>query len=62
LLQDMVARGDVGVRSGKGFYEWSGRDGAEVQRRANERLQRLLAFLESEAADDKDKGGRGKGE
>lgn len=50
LLQGMVARGDVGIRSGKGFFDWSGRDGAEVQRRANERLQRLLAFLESEAA------------
>lgn len=50
LLQGMVARGDVGVRSGKGFFDWSGRDGAEVQRRANERLQRLLAFLENEAA------------
>ena len=49
LLQDMVARGDVGARSGKGFYDWSGRDAAEVQRRANERLQRLLAFLEREA-------------
>jgi len=64
LLQEMVARGDVGARSGKGFYDWSGRDGAAEQRRANERLQRLLAFLESEATDDKDKGkgGRGKGE
>jgi 3-hydroxybutyryl-CoA dehydrogenase len=51
LLQDMVARGDVGVRSGKGFYDWSGRDAAAVQRRANEQLQRLLAFLESETAD-----------
>ena len=50
LLQNMVARGDVGARSGKGFYDWSGRDAADEQRRANERLQRLLAFLESEAA------------
>ena len=23
-LQDMVARGDVGIRSGRGFYDWRG--------------------------------------
>jgi len=45
-LQNMVARGDLGIRSGKGFYDWTGRDPNEVQRTANERLQRLLAFLE----------------
>jgi 3-hydroxybutyryl-CoA dehydrogenase len=47
-LQDMVARGDLGIRSGRGFYDWAGRDPNEIQRTANERLQRLLAFLESE--------------
>jgi 3-hydroxybutyryl-CoA dehydrogenase len=51
LLQDMVARGDVGIRSGKGFYDWSGRETSNLQRRANERLQRLLAFLQAEVAD-----------
>jgi 3-hydroxybutyryl-CoA dehydrogenase len=50
-LQDMVARGDVGVASGKGFYEWKGRDPAAVRRRANERLQRLLAYLERDVGD-----------
>jgi 3-hydroxybutyryl-CoA dehydrogenase len=50
-LQDMVARGDVGVRSGRGFYEWRGRDGAAVQRRASERLQRLLAYLQQDSRD-----------
>jgi 3-hydroxyacyl-CoA dehydrogenase len=44
----MVARGDVGIRSGRGFYDWTGRDPNEVQRKANERLQRLLAFLASD--------------
>jgi 3-hydroxybutyryl-CoA dehydrogenase len=47
-LQNMVARGDVGIRSGRGFYDWTGRDPNEVQRKANERLQRLLAFLASD--------------
>jgi 3-hydroxybutyryl-CoA dehydrogenase len=50
-LQDMVARGDVGVRSGRGFYDWRHRDGAAAQRRASERLQRLLAYLEKDAAE-----------
>jgi 3-hydroxybutyryl-CoA dehydrogenase len=50
-LQNMVARGDLGIRTGRGFYDWSGRDQAQVQRHANERLQRLLAFLDREKAD-----------
>jgi 3-hydroxybutyryl-CoA dehydrogenase len=50
-LQDMVSRGDVGVASGKGFYEWHGQDPAQVRRQANERLQRLLAYLERDAGD-----------
>ena len=48
LLQDMVARGDIGVKSGKGFYDWAGRDTAAIQRRAGDRLQRLLAYLEKD--------------
>lgn len=48
-LQDMVARGDVGIRSGKGFYDWTGRDGAATARRAAERLARLLAYLQKDA-------------
>jgi 3-hydroxybutyryl-CoA dehydrogenase len=47
-LQEMVARGDVGVRSGQGFYDWRERDGVAAQRRASERLQRLLAYLEQD--------------
>ncbi len=49
MLQGMVARGDVGVRSGRGFYDWHGRDTAAIQRRASERLQRLLAYLDKDA-------------
>jgi 3-hydroxybutyryl-CoA dehydrogenase len=50
-LQAMVARGDVGIRSGRGFYDWRKRDGAATQRRASDRLQRLLAYLEKDAAE-----------
>ena len=45
LLQDMVARGDVGIRSGRGFYEWQAGDADTVPAAANERLKRLLRFL-----------------
>jgi 3-hydroxybutyryl-CoA dehydrogenase len=48
-VQDMVARGDVGVRSGRGFYDWRGKDTTGTQKKANERLQRLLAFLSEDA-------------
>lgn len=51
LLQGMVARGDVGIRSGRGFYDWSGRDTAAAQRRASERLRRLLVFLDEDAGE-----------
>ena len=47
LLQNMVARGDIGIRSGRGFYDWTGRDTTKLQGRANEQLQRLLAFLDA---------------
>lgn len=49
LLQNMVARGDVGTRSGRGFYEWREGEADTIQHRAEERLRRLLAFLEKEA-------------
>jgi len=48
LVQEMVARGDVGIRSGRGFYDWSGRDGAATARDAQARLERLLRFLDDE--------------
>ena len=51
LVQGMVARGDVGVRSGRGFYDWHGRDTAAAQRQASERLQGLLAYLEKDGVE-----------
>jgi 3-hydroxybutyryl-CoA dehydrogenase len=50
-LQDMVARGDLGIATGKGFYDWSVRDGAAVSRKAADRLKRLLEYLEKDAAE-----------
>jgi 3-hydroxybutyryl-CoA dehydrogenase len=49
LVQGMAARGDVGIRSGRGFYDWTGRDTVAATRNAQARLERLLRFLEDEA-------------
>jgi len=32
LLNDMVSRGDLGVKTGRGFYDWSTRDVTELRR------------------------------
>lgn len=44
-IQDMVARGEEGVKSGKGFYDWSGRDVEDYKRRAMEKISRILKIL-----------------
>ena len=48
LVQDMAARGEWGVKTGKGFYDWSGRDVAGHKARAARKLERLLALLREE--------------
>lgn len=45
FLQEKYERGDLGLKSGRGFYDWSGRDPVEVRKTAAERLSRLLEFL-----------------
>ncbi|HET8790897.1 MAG TPA: 3-hydroxyacyl-CoA dehydrogenase NAD-binding domain-containing protein, partial [Modicisalibacter sp.] len=35
LVQDMLARGDIGLKSGKGFYDWRGQDAHAVAERAS---------------------------
>ena len=48
FVQDMVARGAIGLRAGRGFYDWSGCDRSAVVEQATTRLRRLLNFLEGE--------------
>lgn len=48
LLQDMYQKGVLGLKTGRGFYDWTGLDPAEVRKGAAKRLSRLLAFLEKE--------------
>lgn len=47
LLGEMLERGDLGVKSGKGFYDWSEKDWDEVRER---RDRFILHFLKSEFA------------
>jgi 3-hydroxybutyryl-CoA dehydrogenase len=44
-VQKMVARGEEGVKSGKGFYDWSGRDVEAYKRHAMGKLSRILEIL-----------------
>ena len=44
-IQEMVARGEEGVKSGKGFYDWSGRDVEDYKRRAMVKISRILEIL-----------------
>lgn len=47
IVQDLYASGRLGIRSGRGFYDWSGKDPAEVKAEAARKLAELLAFLKA---------------
>jgi 3-hydroxybutyryl-CoA dehydrogenase len=49
VLQDKYQRGDLGLKTGRGFYDWSGKDPVDVRKTAAERLARLLEFLDKGA-------------
>ncbi|MCX5822294.1 MAG: 3-hydroxyacyl-CoA dehydrogenase NAD-binding domain-containing protein [Deltaproteobacteria bacterium] len=44
-LQELYAAGRLGIKSGKGFYDWSGKDPAKVKAEAARKLEDLLAYL-----------------
>jgi len=44
-LNEMLAEGRLGVKSGKGFYDWSKRDIEEVVRRRDAQVVRQLQFM-----------------
>jgi 3-hydroxybutyryl-CoA dehydrogenase len=50
LIQDMVARGEVGLSAGKGFYDWDGCDVELVRKQSSERLRKLSKFLDDEVS------------
>jgi 3-hydroxybutyryl-CoA dehydrogenase len=39
-LQELVARGNTGLESGKGYYDWKGRDAADIRGEKDEQLLR----------------------
>ncbi len=48
IVPDLVAKGEIGLAAGKGFYDWSGLDAKAVRAENARALQKLLAYLESE--------------
>lgn len=50
IVQEKYERGDLGLKTGKGFYDWSGKDPAQVRKDVNTRLARLLEFLDKKPA------------
>lgn len=51
FLHALVARGDVGILAGRGFYDWGDRDPAEIAASARRKLAKLNGFLENEMAE-----------
>jgi len=45
LLRELVASGDLGVKTGRGFYDWSKRDPVELTERRDEELIRRVKSL-----------------
>ena len=45
-LQDLYEAGHLGIKTGKGFYDWSGKDPARVKAEAARKLGELLAYLQ----------------
>ncbi|MHA1549013.1 MAG: 3-hydroxyacyl-CoA dehydrogenase family protein [Alphaproteobacteria bacterium] len=44
-LVERVQRGDIGMKSGRGFYDWSERDAAEVMERRDRQIIHQLEFF-----------------
>ena len=57
LVQGMAARGELGVKAGKGFYDWSGTDLDAYKARAADKARRILEIVrEDEGLPDRPKG------
>jgi 3-hydroxybutyryl-CoA dehydrogenase len=48
VLKDKVARGEYGLKSGKGFYDWTRQSRSEVVQRKGQQLVSLLKFFRTE--------------
>jgi 3-hydroxybutyryl-CoA dehydrogenase len=45
-LQDLYAAGHLGIKTGKGFYDWRGKDPNQVKAEAGRKLTALLDYLQ----------------
>ena len=47
MVADMVTQGHLGLKTGKGFYDWAGQDPADVSARKSRQIISLLRFLKT---------------
>ncbi len=47
-LQDLYEAGHLGIKTGRGFYDWSGKDPDQVKAEAGRKLTELLAYLKQQ--------------
>jgi 3-hydroxybutyryl-CoA dehydrogenase len=47
ILREMVTNSDLGLKTGKGFYDWTGKDMAAVTKHKSQQLVNLLKFLKA---------------
>lgn len=47
LLLDKVAGGELGLKTGRGYYDWTNQNRAEIIQHKNQQLVSLLKFLQS---------------
>ncbi len=54
LVMEKVARGEIGAKSGKGFYDWTGKDVEALRRKRQEQLIQLVRALREITAGDEE--------
>ena len=50
-LQALYAQGNFGLKTGKGFYDWSGADPERVRKRTTEKVARIRALMKELESD-----------
>jgi 3-hydroxybutyryl-CoA dehydrogenase len=48
VLQELYEAGHLGIKTGRGFYDWSGKDPDRVKAEAARKLTELLAYLKQQ--------------
>lgn len=45
LLQDLYAKGEIGLKAGRGFYDWSGVDAQQVRALTTGKVMQILTYM-----------------